>query len=90
MIKAIFRSVRIIVPFIAIVISSTANAQYYYANDKDNTWPEVERLFKVPPRINTFHVTRNNGFNEVQWSATATLDCNKFMVEYSGDGIIYE
>ena len=90
MIKSIIHFVRIAFPVAAIMFSVTSNAQYWHANNKDNTRPEVNKPFNSPLSLQNFTVVRNNGYNDIQWAASAERDTRTFMVEYSTDGIIYQ
>lgn len=54
--------------------------------NKDNTRPETSRQFNSF-NFSSFTAIQQHGYNEIQWSAPANDAGNKFIIEYSFDGI---
>ncbi len=69
-----------------IFFSMKVSAQQHIITQKDNTRPETAKQFNSF-NLSSFQVLQNDGYNEVQWQAGETATSNKFVVEYSFDGI---
>lgn len=83
------RFVKATLPVIA-GLSASMNSAYSQQNiiaDKDNTHPAVAASLLSPARITSFSASRENGYNDIQWSAFDDQDTRRFIVEYSTDGI---
>ncbi|MEO7983104.1 MAG: hypothetical protein ABI688_03375, partial [Bacteroidota bacterium] len=88
MCKSILQSVKASLSVMAIFSSFFLQAQN--AIDKDNTRPEINRLFSSPASITSFMARKNNGYNEIQWTSRGVQDTRKFIVEYSTNGVYFQ
>ena len=71
---------------LGIFFSTTLSAQQHIIAQKDNTRPETARQFNSF-NLSSFQVIQNDEYNVVQWQAGENTSNNKFVVEYSFDGI---
>lgn len=71
---------------IVLFFSTTLSAQQHVITQKDNTRPETARQFNSF-NLSSFQVIQNDGYNVVQWQAGENVSNNKFVVEYSFDGV---
>ncbi|MGZ8558574.1 MAG: hypothetical protein ACXWWC_09585 [Chitinophagaceae bacterium] len=62
------------------------NAQQDIIANKDNTRPESGRQFNSF-NLSSFDAVQQNGYNEIQWHVKEEDGINKFIIEYSFDGI---
>ena len=69
--------------------SLAVSGQQHVIADKNKTRPEVENTFRNPVGIAGFTAIRNNGYNEIRWTAIAENDVRKYVVEYTEDGYNY-
>jgi hypothetical protein len=74
----------------AIFWSAAVSGQQHVIADKNKTRPEVENHFRNPVGIARFTAVRNNGYNEIRWSAIAENDVRKYIVEFTEDGVNYQ
>jgi hypothetical protein len=87
--NGILRFVKATVPLIA-GLSASMNSAYCQQNiiaDKDNTHPAITAALLSPAKITSFSASRENGYNDIQWSAFDEQDTRRFIVEYTSDGI---
>jgi hypothetical protein len=75
--------------FLSLLLSVNSYAQQDVIANKNNTRPEITRPFNNPVGITYFSATRQNGYNELQWSSNRENDTWQYVVEYSTDGIYY-
>lgn len=75
---------------VAIILSSSFLQAQNVSTDKDNTRPEINRQFSTPAIITSFAATRNNGYNDIQWTSGLEKDTRKFIVEYSTNGVYFQ
>ena len=68
------------------IFAGNVNAQQHIIANKDNTRPEETRQLYSPARITSFTATRNNGYNDIRWTASSEQSARRFVVEYSFDG----
>jgi len=73
-----------------ILNSQHALAQQHIIVNKDNTRPGATRQVYAPARITSFTAIRNNGFNDIRWTAHSEQSTRRFIVEYSYDGINFQ
>jgi len=76
----------LITGFLFIIFSRPLNAQQHIIVNKDNTRPETSRQFNLY-NLASFTAIQQNGYNEIQWQAPPNDAGNKFIIEYSFDGI---
>lgn len=69
-----------------LIFAGNANSQQHIIANKDNTRPETTRQLYSPARIISFTATRNNGYNDIRWTAMSEESARRFIVEYSFDG----
>ena len=62
------------------------NGQQNIIANKDNTRPESSRKFNSF-NLSSFTAIQQNGYNEIQWQVKEEDGNNKFIIEYSFDGI---
>lgn len=67
-----------------------SSGQTTISSEKDITRPEINRQFENTAAISTFSVVRNNGYNEINWTAIGENQTRKFIVEYSTNCIYYQ
>lgn len=80
----------LIIAAVAITSSLAVAGQQHVIADKNNTRPEIERQFRNPVGIAGLSAIRQNGYNEIRWSAIAENDVRKYIVEYTEDGVNYQ
>lgn len=72
--------------FILTVYPGHLHAQQHIINKKDVTRPETSRQFNSF-NLSSFTAVQQNGYNEIQWPASANDARRRIIVEYSFDGI---
>ena len=72
--------------FILAMYAGNLHAQQHVINKKDVTRPETSRQFNFF-NLSSFTAVQQNGYNEIQWPASAKNADRKIIVEYSFDGI---
>jgi Secretion system C-terminal sorting domain len=65
-------------------------SQQYVIAEKDNTHPEITEQSSSAAFITSFTAERENGYNEIAWTARNEQDVRKYIIEYSTDGINYQ
>ncbi len=75
---------------VAILYAAVLSAQQHVIANKDNTRPEITRLFNQPATLTSFNVIRNNGYNEIQWTSRGDQQTRRFVVEYSTNGVYFQ
>jgi hypothetical protein len=88
--QVILRSLKMMLLSASICIASITSGQQNIIADKDNTHPELNKLYGSPARITSFTATPHNGYNDIQWSALSEKDTRKFVVEYSRDWVDFQ
>ena len=76
----------LIAGFLFTIYSMPLQAQQHIIINKDNTRPEMSRQFNSF-NLSSFTAIEQNGYNEIQWQAPVNDAGNKFIIEYSFDGI---
>ena len=79
----------LIAGFLFTIHSMPLSAQQHLIVNKDNTRPETSRHFNSFNQASLI-VTRHNGYNEIQWSASGNDAIHNFIIEYSFDGINFQ
>ncbi len=78
---------------ITTVVFNPAMGQQNIIMNKDNTRPEVTRQFNEQAmdqaRVSNLQIVKNNGYNELNWTALMDKDSRGFIAEYSIDGTSY-
>jgi hypothetical protein len=67
-----------------------ALAQHNIVANKDNTRPEMDKVFSSPAFINSFSVEKWYGYNEIKWTAFREQETRKYVIEYSTNGIDFQ
>ena len=88
-------NIRLVIAFIAILFfglihSTPSEAQQHIIANKDNTRPELGKQYPNLTNLSSLAITRNNGYNEIQWTSIADQREQKFFIEYSFDGLRFE
>jgi hypothetical protein len=86
---------RVIIFFILMALlglsySVPLNAQQHIIADKDNTRPELGKQYSSLANLSSLAITKNNSYNEIQWTSIAEQKEQKFFVEYSFDGLTFQ
>lgn len=68
----------------------TSMAQQHVIADKDNTRPEINNAYASPAFINSFSAQRENGYNDIRWTAVREQETRKYIVEFSTNGIDFQ
>ena len=80
----------ILMALLGLSYSTPSNAQQYIIANKDNTRPELAKQYSSLTNLSALSITKNNGYNEIQWTSIAEQRAQKFFVEYSFDGLRFE
>jgi hypothetical protein len=83
------RKVLVLLLALSILVSVTAFGQQDLIANKMNTRTDVTKPFSNAVGFGNFTATRLNGLNEIRWSGFAEQNTNRYVVEYSTDGINY-
>ncbi|WP_276503985.1 hypothetical protein [Terrimonas pollutisoli] len=75
---------------LGLIASPFLQAQQHIIANKDNTRPEPGRQYSSLANLSNMAITKNSGYNEIQWTPVAEQTSQKFYVEYSFDGIRFE
>jgi hypothetical protein len=75
---------------ILLLSTTLVNAQQNITIDKNNTRPEIDNQLRNPVIIRAFSAVRQNGYNEIRWSAEVENETRKYIVEFTEDGIHYQ
>lgn len=67
-----------------------ALAQQNVIANKDVTRPEIQQNLAKPAFINMFKADKKNGYNEISWSSRNDQDVQRFIVEFSTDGVNFQ
>ena len=90
--KVILQLVKATFPILAgfSTLISSAYSQQNIIAGKDDTHPEIAAQQYSSAKIYKLNAIQMHGYNEIQWSAVAEEDTQRFIVEYSADGINYQ
>lgn len=78
----------VIAGFILAIHTDHLHGQQHIINKKDVTRPETSRQFNSF-NLTSFTAVQQNGYNEIQWPASAKEADKKVVIEYSFDGISF-
>ena len=88
--KAASASLMAIIFLSGLLFSTTIQAQQNIIADKDNTHPELSRALSNPAYAVSFSAKKENGYNEIMWTALREEETRKYIVEYSTNGVDFQ
>lgn len=71
-------------------ISQDCAAQQSVIANKDNTRPDMDRIHGSPSAVTQFAATSFNGYNEVNWTVFTPVNTQRYILEYSVNGVDYQ